>query len=587
MAKKTKGNKSKNNANKNANHPKGKYDHLPFVSICTPTYNRRPFWPMAIKCFENYDYPKERMEWIIVDDGSDPIRDLVEHIPQVKYYREEHQMILGRKRNYMHEKTIGDIIVYQDDDDYYPPDRVSHAVEKLMSDPKILAGGSSILFLYFKHISQMYRFGPYGPNHATAGTFAFKRELLKQSKYDDFKAIAEERDFLKGYTVPFVQFDPLKTILVFSHNHNTFDKRELLQHAPNPTCVPDQNITVESIVKCQDIYDFFMKDIDSKLEAYAAGDVKNKPEVLEQIKNIKELREKQRLDQEEIRKKTLADDDVKHVLADAQNRIKEAEDKANKILNVNCQLIKRMKLLNEKVKGLNIDSNTMKLIDEEVKQPVVKSIRIKDLCFRVIQDDERSHVGKETVDNICKFINSNQIAMKIVINEKEEYPCEHPNIPIGFAPHQSQMVHYVQNQQPQVNLAAAQNSIQVSNEDVQTVIEQTGCNIATAQKALVAENGDIIACIMNIDRYKCDDIVSPPVSSINVSNEDVQTIIEQTGCNIATAQKALDAENGDVISCIMNIDSYKCDDNESPSDSSTSNSKTPPPIETVDLVIGE
>ena len=27
-----------------------------------------------------------------------------------------------------------------------------------------------------------------------------------------------------------------------------------------------------------------MKDIDSKLEAYAAGDVKNKPEVLEQIK---------------------------------------------------------------------------------------------------------------------------------------------------------------------------------------------------------------------------------------------------------------------------------------------------------------
>ena len=33
--------------------------------------------------------------------------------------------------------------------------------------------------------------------HATAGTFAFKRELLKQTKYDDNAEIAEEKAFLK------------------------------------------------------------------------------------------------------------------------------------------------------------------------------------------------------------------------------------------------------------------------------------------------------------------------------------------------------------------------------------------------------
>ena len=166
--------KSKSSTNSTSNDS----DLLPFVSICTPTYNRRPFFPMAIECFNNYDYPKDRMEWIIVDDGSDSVEDLVKDIPQVRYFREEKQMVLGRKRNYMHEKAKGDIIVYQDDDDYYPPDRVSHAVEKLMSDPKVMAGGSTVLFLYFKHIQQMYRFGPYSQNHATAGTFAFKRELL-------------------------------------------------------------------------------------------------------------------------------------------------------------------------------------------------------------------------------------------------------------------------------------------------------------------------------------------------------------------------------------------------------------------------
>jgi hypothetical protein len=40
----------------------------------------------------------------------------------------------------------------------------------------------------------MYQCGPYA-NHSTAGTFAFKRELLDITKYDDVAAVAEERRF--------------------------------------------------------------------------------------------------------------------------------------------------------------------------------------------------------------------------------------------------------------------------------------------------------------------------------------------------------------------------------------------------------
>ena len=94
----------------------------------------------------------------------------------------------------------------------------------------------------------MVQFGPYGPNHATAGTFAFRKELLEQTKYEDNAAIAEERAFLKDYTIPFVQLDPMKTILVFSHEHNTFDKRELLKD-PHPQFVKDSTKTVEDFIK--------------------------------------------------------------------------------------------------------------------------------------------------------------------------------------------------------------------------------------------------------------------------------------------------------------------------------------------------
>ena len=264
---------------------------LPFVSVCTPTFNRRPFIKTAIECYMHQDYPHDRMEWIIVDDGTDLIEDLVKDVPGVKYYKYEgEKMPLGKKRNIMHEKSKGDIIVYQDDDDYYPKDRVSHAVETLTKSKHALAAGASEIYIWFKHIQQMYQFGPYSPTHATAGTFAFKRELLENSAYDDTACLAEERKFLKDYTVPFVQLNPQKTILVFSHEHNTFDKRKLLEGTPNPQfCKPSSKV-VDDFVKEPYLKNFFMNEIEGLLENYEPGHPRMKPDVLQQIKEIDKQR---------------------------------------------------------------------------------------------------------------------------------------------------------------------------------------------------------------------------------------------------------------------------------------------------------
>jgi glycosyltransferase involved in cell wall biosynthesis len=109
-------------------NPQKKY--YPLVSICTPTFNRRPFIPTMFECFKNQTYPKDRIQWIIVDDGTDKIRDLVEEsgIKQIEYIEVDKKMTLGAKRNYMHSFAKGTIIVYMDDDDYYPPERIIHAV---------------------------------------------------------------------------------------------------------------------------------------------------------------------------------------------------------------------------------------------------------------------------------------------------------------------------------------------------------------------------------------------------------------------------------------------------------------------------
>ena len=274
--------KNKNSSKKNV---------LPMVSVCTPTFNRRPFIPYMIKCFNNQDYPKDRMEWIIIDDGTDKVGDLVMSHPNVKYFSYDEKMPLGKKRNIMHEKCKGSIIVYMDDDDYYPVQRVSHAVEKLQQNPQALCAGSSRIFIYYDHIDKVYQFGPYGEKHATAGTFAFKRELIENSRYEDDACLAEEKVFLNNYTVPFVQLDPEKVILVFAHDHNTVNKKKLLENI-DERFVKVIDKTVEELVPEEDLRSFYKDNLNKLLADYEQGKPHFKPDVIENIIKLEELRRK-------------------------------------------------------------------------------------------------------------------------------------------------------------------------------------------------------------------------------------------------------------------------------------------------------
>lgn len=324
----------------------------PLVSICTPTFNRRPFIPFIIQCFLNQDYPKNRLEWIIIDDGTDKIEDLVCNIPQVKYFKFDEKMTLGRKRNIAHEHCNGEFIIYMDDDDYYPPCRVSHAVCKLIENPNILCAGSSEMYIYFKHIQKMYQFGPYGPNHATAATFAFHRKLLLQTSFDNDASVAEEKYFLKDYTIPLLQLESLKTILVFSHIHNSFDKKKLLEY-PNPR-VNLSNKTVDDFMKEPELKNFFLNTIDVLLNDYQPGKPEFKPDVLKQMEVI----QKERVDKLALYQQQLD-------LQEKINQVKQQEKK----LSEQSVLIQELIMENNLLKNKNnyLEDKFRKIIEEKLE----------------------------------------------------------------------------------------------------------------------------------------------------------------------------------------------------------------------------
>jgi glycosyltransferase involved in cell wall biosynthesis len=233
---------------------------VPFVSVLTPTFNRRKFIPILIRCFKAQTYPMDRMEWIVVDDGSDKVKDLFDaaKIPNLRYIPLDNKITLGAKRNMLNDVAKGDICVAMDDDDFYPPDRVKISVTRLRSvkDAQIKVAGSSQMYIYFADRDEIWSAGPYGPDHCTNGTMSYWRSYTLTHRYDDTASKAEEKFFLEDYKAKVLQMDSAEHILVISHSKNTFDKRILLEQK-NPL-LTKTSMKLKAFVKDKIIRDFYM-----------------------------------------------------------------------------------------------------------------------------------------------------------------------------------------------------------------------------------------------------------------------------------------------------------------------------------------
>ena len=177
-------------------------------------------------------------------------------------------------------------------DDYYPPERVAHAVSRLQEDPNVLCVGSSKMFTYFPDRKELWSLGPYRGNHATAATMAFRRGLLTRTRYKEDAALAEEKQFLKNYSIPLAQLDPKKTIMVVAHAHNTFDKAELIKDGPNAYVRPE-DIKPSDLIGDPALCALYTEDVHASLLDYPVGTPENKPDVQEQYSEMKRTREEQ------------------------------------------------------------------------------------------------------------------------------------------------------------------------------------------------------------------------------------------------------------------------------------------------------
>ena len=132
-----------------------------------------------------------------------------------------------------------------DDDDYYPPERISHAVSTLQKNPKALCAGSSTMYIYFKHIGNYTLVATFSGDANNNGSFSGDNQVTVQ-KQDQISSVIQFLDPATGsYSASFpTSWTTNKNLLVravltgpssnFSPGNTTFP----------PTALADRKVLV-------------------------------------------------------------------------------------------------------------------------------------------------------------------------------------------------------------------------------------------------------------------------------------------------------------------------------------------------------
>lgn len=212
------------------------HEELPYVSIVTPTKNRRGLFQLAVHNYLNFVYPRDKLEWIIVDNGEEKITDLLP-TPlskyNIKYIKLESNdrdhdrdpkkpYTIGYVRNVCVENATHDYIVHMDDDDFYQPESVLARVKALIKyqDQGVGCVGSTQVGCY-NIINGESVLGSNKLMFLSEASMAYTKQFWQQRSFDKRDYHGEYKAFLmfrqdQIRSIPF-QF----IIIALTHDKNT------------------------------------------------------------------------------------------------------------------------------------------------------------------------------------------------------------------------------------------------------------------------------------------------------------------------------------------------------------------------------
>jgi glycosyltransferase involved in cell wall biosynthesis len=208
-----------------------KDDNLPSISVITPTYNRPHMFRIALYNYINFNYPRNKIQWVIVDDGDEDKR--VSHmIPDeegvnIKYIALDKRVTIGMKRNICIENSDNDIIVCMDDDDLYPSNSLKIRVLELLRSKKKCVTCTTIACFHINKLISMINVPPHKMSFSeriSEATLCFYKSFWEEQKFRESCHIGEAKDFLQGRVDDCYEISWEGIIVSLMHNRNISGK---------------------------------------------------------------------------------------------------------------------------------------------------------------------------------------------------------------------------------------------------------------------------------------------------------------------------------------------------------------------------
>ena len=207
------------------------YDACPPISIITLVHNRPKFIENACLNLLSTDYPKEKIEWVIVDDSdadkspSNRIIQFQEKFPgTVTYIPLNKPAPIGSKRNLAVDRSKNAIILMMDDDDHYPVTSFRRRVAYLVKGHRYECAVCTTIAMYDLQTGiSAVNCPPFNLSlgqRCSEATLTFTKDFWK-TRYFDAVSIAEGEEFIKGREEQVVEMPPQQIIVALSHGTNT------------------------------------------------------------------------------------------------------------------------------------------------------------------------------------------------------------------------------------------------------------------------------------------------------------------------------------------------------------------------------
>ena len=203
---------------------------LPTVTVVTPTYNRHNNFEIAIRNYKNFNYPRDKLKWIILDDSpDDSLKNMLPNDDTIRYIHHNVKETIGAKRNRLASECKTDVICHMDDDDYYYPDSVKIRVVSMIAYKKPVCGCIEYNCYNIVDDTQFIARGKEELMNTGEAALCYLKSYWDEHKYNDDDTHEESIAFLKDNASSYVDIPCLWILLSITHGKNVSGRRAIAE----------------------------------------------------------------------------------------------------------------------------------------------------------------------------------------------------------------------------------------------------------------------------------------------------------------------------------------------------------------------